>query len=446
MPSALRALAALFAATLVLAPPSPSHAAEGAPAKPPPKRLAIRAGRLIDGKGGAPLANPVILIEGDRITAVGAGLAIPEGVEVVDLGRATVLPGLIDAHTHVTGQPTNYYEDLFRRSPIDVAVLAHVFARRTLEAGFTTIRDVGAGEYIDVALRNAINRGDVPGPRMQVATLAVGATGGHGDLTGFSPYIKFGNFNGLADGVDEIRRLVRTEVKHGADVIKLIAGAGVLSEEESAGAPQYSQEEMNVVVQEAAMWGRKVAAHAHGADAIKRALRAGVASIEHASFIDDEGLRLAKEKGAYLVMDIYNDDYILAEYGRLGYPEKIIEKERKVGRIQRESFRKAVKAGVKLAYGTDAGVYPHGGNGKQFAKMVEWGMTPMQAIQSATVHAAELLGWSDRVGAVAPGLYADLIAVDGDPLRDVTELERVRFVMKGGVVHKGSLPAAPAGR
>jgi imidazolonepropionase-like amidohydrolase len=303
---------------------------------------------------------------------------------------------------------------------------------------------VGAGEYIDVALRNAINRGDVPGPRMQVATLAVGATGGHGDLTGFSPYIKFGNFNGLADGVDEIRRLVRTEVKNGADVIKLIAGAGVLSEEESAGAPQYSQEEMNVVVQEATMWGRKVAAHAHGAEAIKRALRAGVASIEHASFIDDEGLRLAREKGAYLVMDIYNDDYILAEYGRLGYPEKIIEKERKVGRIQRESFRKAVKAGVKLAYGTDAGVYPHGGNGKQFAKMVEWGMTPMQAIQAATVHAADLLGWSDRVGAVAPGLYADLIAVDGDPLRDVSELERVRFVMKGGVVHKGAAAAPPA--
>ncbi|HLL53235.1 MAG TPA: amidohydrolase family protein [Myxococcaceae bacterium] len=441
MPSALRALAASLAAVLVLATPSPTRAAEGTPPAPPPRRLAIRAARLIDGKGGAPLANPVILIEGERITAVGAGLAIPAGVEVLDLGRATVLPGLIDAHTHVTSQPTNYYVDLFRRSPIDVAVLAHVFAKRTLEAGFTTIRDVGASEYIDVALRNAINRGDIPGPRMQVATLAVGATGGHGDTTGFSPYIRFDHFSGLADGVDAIRKLVRTEVKNGADVIKLVAGAGVLSEEESAGAPQYSQEEMNVVVQEAAMWGRKVAAHAHGAEAIKRALRAGVASVEHASFIDDEGLRLAKEKGAFLVMDIYNDDYILAEYGRLGYPEKIIEKERLVGRTQRESFRKAVRAGAKLAYGTDAGVYPHGGNGKQFAKMVEWGMTPMQAIQSATVNAAELLGWSDRVGSVAPGMFADLIAVDGDPLRDVTELERVRFVMKGGVVHKGPAPA-----
>jgi len=354
-----------------------------------------------------------------------------------------VLPGLIDAHTHVTSQPANYLEDLFRKSPIDVAVTSHIYARRTLEAGFTTIRDVGAGEFIDRALRDAINRGDVPGPRMQVATLTVGATGGHGDLSGFSPYIKFGQFSGIADGADEIRKLVRFEVKNGADVIKLIAGAGVLSEEESAGAPQYSQEEMDVVVQEAAMWGRKVAAHAHGAEAVKRALRAGVASVEHASLIDEEGIRLAKARGAYLVMDIYNDDYILAEYAKMGYPQKILEKERLVGRTQRENFRKAVRAGVKLAFGTDAGVYPHGDNGKQFAKMTESGMTPMQAIQAATVNAADLLGWSDRVGSVAPGRYADLVAVDGDPLADVRELERVRFVMKAGTVYKGGAGLAP---
>ncbi|HET7601312.1 MAG TPA: amidohydrolase family protein, partial [Gemmatimonadales bacterium] len=328
----------------------------------------------------------------------------------------------------------NYYVDRFRRSPVDEAVTAHVYARRTLEAGFTTIRNLGAAEYIDVALRDAISRGDVPGPRIVAATLPLSATGGHGDLNGFSPYLRFEQTSDIADGVDEIRKAIRTRVKYGADVIKILATAGVLSEEESVGAPQYSQEEMNAAVEEAAMWGRRVAAHAHGAEGIKRAIRAGVASVEHASFIDDEGIRLAREKGAYLVMDIYNDDYILAEYARLGYPDKIIEKERQVGRIQRENFRKAVQAGVKMAFGTDAGVYPHGWNARQFAKMVEWGMTPMQAIQAATVNAADLLGWSDKVGSLAPGHYADLVAVRGDPLKDVSELERVQFVMKGGVV------------
>jgi imidazolonepropionase-like amidohydrolase len=398
--------------------------------------VAIRAGRLIDGRGGAPITNAVILVRGDRITAVGSGIAIPQGAEVIDLSRSTVLPGLIDAHTHVTIVPGDYYESLFRRSPIDVAVVSHISARRTLEAGFTTIREAGAGEFIDVALRNAIDRGDITGPRILAATLAVGSTGGHNDITGFSPYIKFGGFSGVADGVDEIRKLIRLEVKNGADVIKMIASAGVLSEEESVGAPQYSQEEMNAVVQEAAMWGRKVEAHAHGAEAIKRAIRAGVASVEHASLIDDEGIALAKEKGTYLVMDIYNDDYIMAEYKRLGFPQKILDKEATVGRTQRENFRKAARAGVKLAYGTDSGVYPHGWNGKQFAKMVEWGLTPMEAIKTATTNAADLLGWSDRVGSIQAGRFADIVAVDKDPLADITELERVKFVMKGGAVIK----------
>ncbi len=412
-----------------------------------PARVAIRAGRLIDGLGGAPITDAVILVDGERITAVGKGLAIPSGARVIDLSHSTVLPGFIDAHTHVTSQPENYLEDLFRKSPIDIAVMAHVYARRTLDAGFTTIRDVGAGEFIDVALRNAINRGDVAGPRMQVATLTVGSTGGHGDISGFSPYLKFGQFSGVADGVTEIRKLVRFEVKNGADLIKMLASAGVLSEEESVGAPQFTQEEMNAVVDEASMWGRKVAAHAHGAEAIKRALRAGVASVEHASLIDDEGIRLAKEKGAYLVMDIYNDDYIMSEYKRLGYPQKILDKEASVGRLQRESFRRAVQAGVKLAFGTDAGVYPHGWNGKQFAKMVQFGMTPMQAISSATSNAADLLGWSDRVGSVQQGRFADLVAVDGDPLADITQLERVQFVMKGGVVYRtGGQPVTTASR
>jgi imidazolonepropionase-like amidohydrolase len=210
----------------------------------------------------------------------------------------------------------------------------------------------------------------------------------------------------------------------------------VLSEEESVGAPQFSQEEMNAVVDEAAMWGRKVAAHAHGAEGIKRAIKAGVASVEHASLIDDEGITLAKEHGTYLVMDIYNDDYILAEYKRLGYPDKIMDKERLVGRTQRENFRKAVQAGAKMAFGTDAGVYPHGWNARQFAKMVEWGMTPIQALQAATVNAADLLGWSDRVGVLAKGMYADVVAVEGDPLKDITTTEHVTFVMKGGSVVK----------
>lgn len=404
--------------------------------KQAPKRVAIKSGRLIDAKTGAVTSNAFILIEGDKIIAVGPDVTVPAGYEVIDLKDKTVLPGLIDCHTHITSQPSNYYEDIFRRSPIDVAVTAHVYARRTLEAGFTTVRDVGAGEFIDVALRNAINKGDVVGPRMQVATLTVGATGGHGDLSGFSPYLKFGGFSGIADGVDEIRKLIRFEVKNGADLIKLIATAGVLSEEESVGAPQFSQEEMNAVVEEAKMWGRRVAAHAHGTEGIKRAVRAGVTSIEHGSLIDDEGVRMMKERGTYLVADIYNDDYILAEFSRLGYPDKIIEKERMVGRTQRENFQKAARAGVKIAYGTDAGVYPHGWNGKQFAHMVKWGLTPAQAIQAATVNAADLLGWNDKVGVIAPGAFADIIAVDGDPLKDVTELERVKFVMKGGVVYK----------
>jgi imidazolonepropionase-like amidohydrolase len=407
------------------------------------RHLAIRAARLIDGRGGPPLTNAVILIDSTRITAVGSNLPIPSGTTVVDLGSATVLPGLIDCHTHITGgDPGDYYTALFRRSPIDYAVAAPTFARRTLEAGFTTVRDVGSAEFIDVALRRAIDSGLVVGPRMQVATLAIGSTGGHNDVVGFSPYIKFGQFSGVADGVDEIRKLVRFEVKNGADVIKLIASAGVLSEEQSAGAPQYSQEEMNAAVDEARQWGRKVAAHAHGAEAIKRAVRAGVASIEHGSLLDDEGIRLMKERGTYLVADIYNDDYIMSEYQRLGFPGAILEKERQIGKAQRENFRRAVKAGVKVAFGTDAGVYPHGLNARQFAFMVHYGLTPMQAIQSATTSAADLLGWSDRVGSITPGRYADLVAVEGDPLADITLLERVNFVMKGGVVYKDTRQSA----
>jgi imidazolonepropionase-like amidohydrolase len=403
----------------------------------PHKIVAVKAARLIDGVSPVPIAPAVVLIDNDRITAVGSSVKIPAGADVIDLGGSTLLPGFIDCHTHVTGQPgQNFYEDIFKRSPIDSAIVSHLYARRTLDAGFTTIRNVGAEEYVDVALRNAIVRGDVPGPRMIVSGLAVSATGGHGDLNGYSPYLIFKTFSGIADGIDEIRKLVRTNIRQGADVIKVLATAGVLSEEESEGAPQYSQDELNALVEESHMWERRVAAHAHGAEGIKRAIRAGVDSVEHASLIDDEGIRLAKEHGTYLVMDIYNDDYIMSEYERRGYPQRILDKERKIGRVQRENFKKAWAAGVKMAYGTDAGVYPHGWNGKQFAKMVEWGMTPMQAIQAATSSAADLLGWSDRVGALQTGHYADLVGVSGDPLANIGELEHVSFVMKGGVVYK----------
>jgi imidazolonepropionase-like amidohydrolase len=428
IPRVLPAAAAVLLATFALRAETPAPRAAA-----PKKVVLVRTGALVDVLAGRVLTGQDVLIEDGVVQRVGPGIAAPAGATVVDLSKRTVLPGLIDVHTHVTSQPEDYYADQFRRSPIDVAVAAHVYARRTLDAGFTTLRVLGAAEYIDVALRNAINAGKVVGPRLKVAGLAIGSTGGHADLTGFSPYLKFERFSGIADGVDAVRKLVRQNVKYGADVIKMIASAGVLSEEESVGAPQYSFEEMKAICDEAAMWGRKVAAHAHGTEAIKRAVAAGVASIEHGSLIDDEGIRMMKEKGTVLVADVYDDDWILAEFAKMGYPEKIIEKERSVGRLQRENFAKAVKAGVKVAYGTDAGVYPHGLNARQFRYMVAGGLTPMQAIQSATVNAAELLGW-DKVGAISPGRFADLVAVDGDPLKDVTILEKVSFVMKGGEV------------
>lgn len=398
------------------------------------QRLAVRAAHMIDVVSGTRIDNVVVLIDGERITQVGSGVAIPTGTRTIDLGLATLLPGLIDVHTHLSSQSGDYYTDLFRRSPIDNAVRAPAYARTTLEAGFTSVRDVGASEYIDVALRDAINDGSVIGPRMAVATLAISATGGHGDLNGFSPYLTVGGFSGIADGVDEIRKRVRENIKHGADLIKVLAGAGVLSEEESAGAPQYSQEELNALVAEAAMWGRKVAAHAHGGEAIKRAVKAGVASVEHGGLVDDETINLMTAKGTFLVPDIYTDVYILDHGAELGLPPKIIEKERWLRGQQDANWTRAFTAGVKFAFGTDAGVYPHGQNARQFVLLVKHiGMSPADAIRMATVNAAELIGWSNKVGRVKAGLYADLIAVNGDPLADVSELERVRWVMKGGV-------------
>lgn len=427
-PPLLHSLAALIALALL-------------PAAAQAERIALTAARYVDVDSGTVRNQAVVVIDGERIVEVRSDGQVPSDAKRIDLGDVTLLPGLIDCHVHIDWQSGDYYVEAFRRSAIDNAVRAHVYAQRTLEAGFTTVRNVGSAEFIDVALRNAISRGEVRGPRILASGLALGATGGHADGgTGFSPYIKSEGFSGIADGVDEIRAKIRFDVKYGADVIKFMASAGVLSEEESVGEPQYSQEEMNAVVEESHRWHRKVAAHAHGTEAIKMAVKAGVDSIEHGSFLDDEAIALMKKHGTWLVADIYNDDYILAEFARLKYPQSTIEKERKVGRTQRESFQRAAKAGVKIAFGTDAGVYPHGDNAKQFAKMVEWGQTPMQALQAATVRAAELLGRSGEVGSLKAGLYADVVAVPGNPLENIATMEKVAFVMKGGKVEKSQAP------
>jgi len=401
----------------------------------PPAVKAIKAGRLIDGRGGAPLANAVILIEGERIVAVGSDVPVPAGAEVIDLSRATVLPGLIDCHTHITTSP-GQADEMGRRSFVDAAILAPVYARATLEAGFTTIRDLGAPSFVDVSLRNAINRGDIPGPRILAATMPVSATGGHGDVNGYSPFFDLRQLSGVADGVDEIRKKIRYEVKYGADVIKVMATAGAMSEEESVEAALYTQAELDAAVDEARIWGRRVAAHAHGAEGIKRAVRAGVASIEHGTFLDEEGARLMAEKGTYLVKDSYEDRWFMERAPGWGYPKIIVDKLGKIVAGHEAAFKLARKHGVKIAFGTDAGMLPHGENAKQFRDFLAWGMSPMDAILTATRNAADLLGWGDRIGAVAPGLFADIIAVPGDPLTDPALLERVSFVMKGGVIVK----------
>jgi imidazolonepropionase-like amidohydrolase len=308
-----------------------------------------------------------------------------------------------------------------------------------LEAGFTACRDVGSGEFIDVALKKAINAGKIPGPRLFVAGHGLSVTGGHGDLSGFSPYLHFDGFDGVVDGVDEIRKKIRWNIKYGADVIKFTATAGVLSEEESVGAPQFSFEEMKAIVKEAARWGKKVAAHAHGAEGVRMAIQAGVASIEHGSLLDDEGVALMKQRGTYLVPTVYVGDSVEKFGKQWNLPEKLLEKARMINTRKREGYRKAIQAGVKIAYGTDAGVFPHGMNAADFPLLVELGMTPMQAIQSATTVAAELLGQSDKLGSLQTGKYADLVAVKADPLKDISALENIPWVMKGGVVYKDAL-------
>lgn len=404
---------------------------------PPKATVLIKAGRLVDVRNGRVLTDQAILIEGDRIKEVGPTQVVsshaPATARIIDLSNSTVLPGLIDCHTHLTFDPShNGYAALGISVPRE-ALYGAKNAKVTLEAGFTTVRNVGASGYSDVALRDAIEARDVPGPRMNTAGPGIGVTGGHFDNSLLAPEFHFSS-EAIADGVPAAIAKVREEVKYGADVIKISATGGVLSKGDSPEATQFSDEEIRVIVIEAHRLGRKVAAHAHGAAGIKQAVLAGVDSIEHGSFIDDEAIRLMKEKGTYLVPTLYLSDWFIENYQRLRVPEFMVEKAKVVMPAARQNIARAFKAGVKVAFGTDAAVYPHGLNAHEFAVMVKLGMTPMQSIQAATVNAADLLGWSDRIGSIEAGRFADIIAVSGDPLADVSALEHVSFVMKGGEV------------
>jgi imidazolonepropionase-like amidohydrolase len=406
--------------------------------------VVVTADRMVDVLAGRMVERPQITITDGRITAV-SSQAEPAaaGARRIDLPGMTLLPGLIDMHVHLTSDPRfSGYKGLeFTDNFWTVVGVAN--AKRTVEAGFTTVRNVGSDRFDDVALKQGIEQGYVPGPRIVPATYAIGATGGHCDSTEFPPSIT-APAPAVANGPEELRAMVRKLRKYGAEVIKFCGTGGVLSKTDSAGAQQYSLEEMKAIVTEAHMLGLKVAVHAHGTSGIKDAIRAGADTIEHVSLADEEAFALAKQRGTYFDMDIYNDDYILAEGEKNGVFKESLEKERVIGRKQRETFRAALKAGVKMIFGTDGGVYPNGDNAKQFATMVTWGMSPLQAIQAATVTAAEALGRSQDVGAIAVGRFGDLIAVAGDPLTDVTVLQSVAFVMKGGSVVKEL--AAPGSR
>ena len=405
-----------------------------------PKVSVLKAARLFDGSSGSIIANGVVIVEGTKIKAVGSGLPEPAGATLIDLGDATLLPGFIDAHVHLSGElGDNWYEatlDDMRRTVAEQAIRATDYARKTLMAGFTTVRNLGASDYVDIGLRNSINAGILPGPRMLVSGYPLGARGGHCDVTGF-PYNFFGREPGIAEGIasgpDQFRDAVRIQFKYGADLIKVCATGGVLSLADSVDAPQGTQAEMDALVDEAHRLGKRTAAHAHGAAGAKVAIRAGIDSIEHGSFLDDEALRMMKERGTYFVPTA-----MAAEYsGRRArkFPPEIQVKAKAAAESHSNALRTAIRAGVKIAFGTDSAVSPHGLNAEEFSLLVKHGMTSAAALQTIPATAA-LLGLEKTIGTLEAGKEADVVAVPGDPLADIHATEDVRFVMKGGTIYR----------
>jgi imidazolonepropionase-like amidohydrolase len=412
--------------------------------KPASKSYVLKAVRLFDGKSNALVKPGMVVVTDGKIVAVGGNVTIPAGAETIDLGDATLLPGFIDAHTHLTG---NYREDYARaaldslQKPIpETALDASVNARVTLMAGITTVRDVGSHDYLDAGLRNAINRGVVPGPRMLVAVHAIGATGGHCDETGYRAGVfgkETGPEEGVINGADQARQAVRLAHKYGATIIKTCATGGVLSLADAVDTPQLTQEELNAIVDEAHALKLKTAAHAHGAEGAKRAIRAGIDSIEHGSFLDDEALNLMKQRGTYYVPTLMAAQGLSEQISKgVAIPPPILVKANAAIAAIHQTFQKALGMGIKIGLGTDAAVYPHGRNPEEFHQMVDLGMKPIDALKAGTSADAELLGLADKIGTLEPGKLADVVAVPGDPLQNIRATEHVFFVMKEGVIYK----------
>ncbi len=425
------ALAAALAASTVAAAPAP---------KKPATAILLKAARVFTSTSETPLAPGTVLVEGDRIAAVGANLSAPSGARVVDLGDATLLPGFIDAHVHMSAQMSDeWYRDFYHRMlrfPAEQALYGARYARATLEAGFTTARDLGSSDYIALGLRDAINAGVAEGPRMLVCNYPIGSTGGHADQAPFPPQLVLpaGPIQGVCNGADECRAAVRYQIKYGADVIKFMPSGGVLSLSDPVDVPELSQAEMDAIVSEAHAWHRKAAAHCHGDAAAKMAIQAGVDSIEHGTFLEDDTLELMKAKGVYLVPTLFAGEWVGEKADE--YPPAIADKARAAAARMQQMFQHAVRIGVKVAFGTDSGVEPHGEDAREFALMVKNGMTPAQALLAATAGASDLLGVADSRGTLEKGKLADLVAVPGDPLQDVRATEKVFFVMKGGEIVK----------